>query len=205
MTDALASLARPGMSLGHRVIAKGDDAALLPDELQSFRRSVEVVRRRSGAARVLARRLLAVAGFDPVALPRSDSGAPVWPVGVVGSLAHDDDIAVAVVAGTDRFAGIGVDVEPALELPRELVPLVATPGEIRRYPAELVEGRTLFAVKEAVYKALNPIDGVFLGFHDIEIDINAGTAQTSSARSVTVAFTTSPRIIALAWLLRGNQ
>jgi 4'-phosphopantetheinyl transferase EntD len=93
---------------------------LLPEELQSLGGSAEVVRRRSGAVRLLARRLLDIAGFDPVALPRSDSGAPVWPTGVVGSLAHDHDIAVAVVAGADLFAGIGVDVEPALVLPASL-------------------------------------------------------------------------------------
>jgi NADPH:quinone reductase-like Zn-dependent oxidoreductase len=83
--------------------------------------------------------------------------------------------------------------------------LVATPGEIRRYPAELVEDRTLFAIKEAVYKGLHPINGVFLDFQEIEIDLNAGIARTRNGNSVAVAFTASPRIIALAWLMRGRK
>jgi 4'-phosphopantetheinyl transferase EntD len=205
LTDALALLAQPGMLIGHRIIAEGDDAALLSEELRSFGRSVEMVRRRSGAARLVARRLLDISGFDPMPLPRSCSGAPLWPAGVVGSLSHDDHFAVAALAGGDLFDGIGIDIEPALMLPHELVALVATPGEIRRYPAELVESRTLFAIKEAVYKALHPIDGVFLDFHDIELDLDAGVAHIRHGRSVAIAFSASPRIVALAWLTRGRS
>jgi 4'-phosphopantetheinyl transferase EntD len=205
LTDALALLAQPGMSTGHRIIAKGDDTALLAEELQSFDRSVEMVRRRSGAARLLARRLLVSAGFDPVPLPRSHLGAPVWPDGVVGSLAHDEVVAVAALAGAHVYEGIGIDIEPALALPLELVAMVATRNEIRRYSTDLIQSRTLFAIKEAVYKALNPLDGVFLDFHDIEIDFENGLARTCQRRNVKIAFTASPRIIALAWLVHERR
>lgn len=200
----LATHAPPGMAVGCRVIAAGDAAALLPEERSDFERCVEAVRRRSGSARVLARRLLAAAGFAPVPLPRSQSGSPVWPQGVVGSLAHDDEVAVAALARTSAFAAIGIDVEPAVDLPGELVPLVTTSVERKTLSAELVRSRVPFAVKEAVYKALHPIDGIFLDFHDIEIDVDARIARTRTGRTVAIAFATSPRVLALAWVPRGQ-
>ena len=45
-------------------------------------------------------------------IPRSGSGAPVWPIGTVDSLAHDDQYVVLAIARRDRYAGIGTDLEP---------------------------------------------------------------------------------------------
>lgn len=48
----------------------------------------------------------------PGPIPRSGSGAPVWPIGTVDSLAHDDQYVVLAIARRDRYAGIGTDLEP---------------------------------------------------------------------------------------------
>jgi 4'-phosphopantetheinyl transferase EntD len=199
LRGSLQSIVPPGVLLGHHVIGPGDGDALLPVEQDDFIHCVEKVRRQSGAARIAARGLLAVWGYQNVALPRSRRGAPVWPSGIIGSLAHDDEVAVAAIASVDRFSALGIDVEPAAPLPRELVNLVATPAERLSYATAVLELRLLFVVKEAIFKALNPLDGVFLDFHDIEVDLHAKQAQTRTGQLIGLAFTTSPRVLAIAF------
>jgi 4'-phosphopantetheinyl transferase EntD len=199
LTTALAGLSPPGVLAGHRVIAPRDGDALFPSERVAFQRSVSKVIRQSGAARIVARGLLGSLGYTDIAIPRSETGAPVWPSGVIGSLAHDEDVAVAAIARVGRFSGLGIDVEPAVPLPPGLSSLIATPAERRCYPPEIIGSRILFSIKESVYKALNPLDGIFLDFQDVEVDLSAHRAVTRSGRTIRFAFTTAPRVLAIAF------
>jgi 4'-phosphopantetheinyl transferase EntD len=199
---ALTALTPAGVSVGHRVIAAGDENALLEEEAEAFERSSTRVRRESGAARHVAREILGAWGFVAPPLPRTGKGPPKWPPGVVGSLSHDDTIAVAAVASAEAYRGIGIDVEPAVPLSSELVELVATPLERRRYAASILESRVLFAVKEAVYKAQFPSDGVFLDFQDIEVDLELKRAVTRNGRNVAISVTSVPRVLAFAFIAR---
>jgi 4'-phosphopantetheinyl transferase EntD len=185
--------------IGHRVITPEDEEALLPDEEAQFRSSAPKVRRRSGAARSVARSLLKSLGLPETAILRSASGAPIWPHGIVGSLAHDEDIAIAAVAASHQFSALGIDVEPATRLPPEIIEMVTTPRERERYATEVIESRLLFAVKESIYKALNPLDGRFLDFQDIEVDIPAKLGRTRNGAIVDVVFTTHPRVVAISF------
>src|SRR5262245_42793783 len=156
LQSAIDALAFPGIVIGHRLISPGDEDALLLDDAPAFASSVVKVRRASGAARIVARQLLKRLGQPECALPRTSGGAPAWPAGVVGSLAHDSRVAVAA-AGMGRDVGaIGIDVEPAEALPSELLDLVATPQERLTLGDDLYHGRMLFVAKEAVYKAGYP-------------------------------------------------
>src|SRR3989440_8524351 len=103
----------PGIMIGHRLISPGDEHALLPEEAPAFASSVVKVRRASGAARIVARQLLARLGYRQCPLPKAPSGAPIWPAGVVGSLTHDSRVAVAAVATSRDVGALGIDVEPA--------------------------------------------------------------------------------------------
>jgi 4'-phosphopantetheinyl transferase EntD len=198
MAAALARLVPAGVLIGHRRIAAGDEHALLEAEATRFATSAPKVRRQSGAARIVARALLTALGEAGAALPRSDSGAPVWPPGIVGSMAHDDEVAVATVVRCTCLRSIGIDVEPAKALPREVVRIVATAAERARYNAAVLESRILFCAKEAVFKALHPLCGLFLDFHDIEIDLDAGSARTRDGHGARISFTEAPRVVALA-------
>ena len=201
----LARLIPPGVLIGHRFIAADDEKALLPAEAVSFERSVPKVRRRSGAARIVARELLGKFGLRDFALVRSATGGLVWPLGLIGSVSHDEDVAVAAIAKTIEFTALGVDIEPARALPDELIPLVATPIERQRYSDELVSNRVLFVAKEAVFKALYPTDGIFLDFHDIEVDLDANRARVKGGRTIAIMVATNPRIVAVAvGLLHGD-
>jgi 4'-phosphopantetheinyl transferase EntD len=201
----LAAAAHPALRSGCRPITFGDEGALTVAELAPLRKAVISVRRASGAARVLARALLAEAGGPCAAqLPRARSGAPQWPQGFVGSLAHDAEFAVAVVAPSAALASVGVDLEPALPLPDGLLGLVATPAEQRQLNGDLLLARLLFCMKEAVYKATHPIDGVFLEHHDIEVCLESRMARTRSKRVLRIHTADWPRLLALTILEREN-
>lgn len=193
----------PGILIACRAIAPGDEHALLPEELPAFAASVVKVRRASGAARLAARELLTGLGYLRCPLPKDPSGAPVWPPGVVGSLSHDAEIALAAVGRSREFDGLGIDVEPAEPLPPDLLDIVATPRERLGLAADPYGGRLLFAAKEAVYKAVFPLDREFLDHHDVEVDFAARKARVRAGREVELRFATTSRLIALAFIGAG--
>jgi 4'-phosphopantetheinyl transferase EntD len=192
------ALALPGLLIGHRVISPGDENALLSAEAASIVSPVVAIRRASGAARIVARQLLAQLGYADVAVPKSESGAPIWPHSVTGSLAHDDQIAVAAVTLSRDVAALGIDVEPAALLPPDMLDLIATPQELRGIPDDPLGGKLLFAAKEAVYKAAYPLDRVFLEFRDIEVDLAGRMATTRTGRELTLRYCMSSRVVVMA-------
>ena len=180
------------MLLGHRVITPGDEHALSPAERAGREKATLKVLRQSGAVRILARQLLEQLGLPDTELPRLPNGAPKWPDGVAGSLAHDRDVAVAAVMHSDGSSFVGIDVEPAEPLPPKIMEEISTPDEQRRYDADLLQSRVLFCAKEAVYKAFNSKTGQFLGFQDVEIDLDSGKAALKGGLSMSVSVVTSP-------------
>jgi 4'-phosphopantetheinyl transferase EntD len=201
----LERIAPAGVVVGCRRIEIGDDRALLPEEAAPLTHVVESSRRASGAARLIARHILERMGYPRgCQILRSPSGAPIWPDGMVGSLAHDQHYAVAAITRQDAFRGLGIDIEPAVDLPQELLELVATPEEIAATGGDPFKGRMLFVAKEAVYKATNPLDGVFLEHHDVEIDFAQGIAVVRHGLRVDVRLIDRPRIVAIA-TIRGRQ
>ena len=199
--SAIDTLSFPGVKLGHRLISPGDEDALLTEEAAAFAGSVVKVRRASGAARIVARQLLQQFGHPPCALPKGAAGAPVWPAGIIGSMAHDSRIAVAAVGMRADVGALGVDIEPAEPLPSELLDLVATPQEQLKLAYDAYRGRLLFVAKEAVYKAVYPLDRMFLEHHDVEINLAERKAVVRNARMVELRFSTSAHhLVALAFL-----
>jgi len=152
--SAIDALSVPGIMIGYRLISAGDEDALLPDEAAPLAASIVKVRRASGAARIVARDLLARLGYAGCALPKAASGAPIWPAGIVGSLAHDARVAIAAVGRSRDVEAVGIDVEPAEPLPAEILDMVATPQELLKIADDPCQGRLLFVAKEAVYKAV---------------------------------------------------
>lgn len=199
LAQALETLRTPGLLLGHRVITPGDEHALSPAERAGREKATLKVCRQSGAVRILARQLLEQLGLPDAELPRLPNGAPKWPDGVAGSLAHDRDVAVAAVMHSDGSSFVGIDVEPAEPLPPKVMEEISTPGEQRRYDTDLLQSRVLFCAKEAVYKAFNSKTGQSLGFQDVEVDLARGLALLKDGTGMQVDVVTLPRIVALAF------
>jgi 4'-phosphopantetheinyl transferase EntD len=197
---AIDALSLPDVAIGHRLISPGDEQALMPEEAAAFAGSVTAVRRASGAARIVARRLLAQAGLEGCALPKSRSGAPIWPPGIVGSMSHDSRVAIAAVAMRREFGALGIDIEPAEDLPAGLLDWVATPRERGEIGEDPCQGRLLFAAKEAVYKAVYPLDQTFLEHHDIEVSFPLRRAMVRYGRTVDLRFSVSSHLLVVAFL-----
>lgn len=107
-----------------------------------------------------------------IVIGRDDRGAPVLPAGFVGSISHKGALAAALVAAAGQ-GFVGVDVEVAAPPRQDIATRILTPRE----PA--VTGREVtlvFALKEAVYKAIDPIVRRYVGFQEVEVAL--GAAET---------------------------
>jgi 4'-phosphopantetheinyl transferase EntD len=201
LNRACAALSSEQILVDARPISAGDETALLPEEAASIASQAMHARRASGAARIVARALLGRLGFHDCAIPKSSSGAPRWPDGIVGSLAHDDEVAAAAVAFSRDIAALGIDIEPAQQLPSELRDLVLTQRE-RAQADDGFGGRVVFAVKEAVYKAIAALDGTLLDYQDIETDLATYRARIADGRCLALRYSMAPRLIVLAFIPR---
>jgi 4'-phosphopantetheinyl transferase EntD len=181
---AIGSLTVPGLLIGHRMISQGDDLTLLPQEKESLSFLTLERRRASGAARHVARKLMNSMGFAELPILRGTDGAPIWPSGIVGSMAHDDRIAVASVGLQRDLDTVGIDIESVDPLPPDMLELIATPMEQRAIADNPLGAKLLFVIKEAVYKAVYPLDHKFLDFHDIDVDLANHLATTMTGRTL---------------------
>jgi 4'-phosphopantetheinyl transferase EntD len=197
---AIEAVTMPAILVDHRVIANGDELALLPEELDTFASGVVKVRRASGAARIVARELMLQLGHAQRAVPRSASGMPIWPTGIVGSLAHDFEVSVAAIALEREFSSLGVDVEPAEALDSDLLDFVVTENERRNIGDDPCRGRLFFSIKESVYKAVYPLDGTFLDHQDVEVCLASKTAIVRNGRIVNFRYCIATHIVALAFI-----
>ena len=98
------------------------------------------------------------------------------------------------------MGAVGIDVEPAESLPSELLDLVATPQERLRLGDDPYHGRLLFVAKEAVYKAVYPLDQTFLDHHDVQVSFAEGKAVVRNSRVVELRFCIAAHLVALAFL-----
>jgi len=143
------------------------------------------------AGRHCARRALARLGADHEVLrkgvPSGEQGVPRWPAGFVGSITHTGrgPTHFAASAVTRAARSLGLDAELDLPLRHELWQRVLTPDERRRAQASCApaeqRGRyalLVFSAKEAFFKAVFPLSGVFLGFHDVVVDFDASPGAT---------------------------
>lgn len=144
------------------------------------------------AGRWLAAQALAELGVrSSPTLPRGASGAPVWPSGVVGSIAHSAAHAVAVAAWRRDWLALGVDVEPDLPLPADAAALALHATEEQAlhhvWPGSgLAQARRVFCAKECIHKALNPLNGAWLEFDEVQVlplDAARWQARPLSARA----------------------
>jgi len=141
-------------------------AAQLPRAVP--KRRAEFAAGRHAAALALAR----YGCEEPVA--RNADGSPAWPAGFIGSISHGAGLAVAVVARSDGYRSVGVDVERLISNGEcaAIADRILSPEDFDVLNRALPEAprRDLlslgFSVKESVYKCLNPLAAEFIEFED---------------------------------------
>ncbi len=136
--------------------------SLHADELALVTNARDVRLAEFGTGRALLRELLRSAA--PIA--RASNGAPAWPDGVVGSLAHDRSHAVAAIGSTDSYRAIGIDIEPHGEGDNELRQAVL------RADDPDIDPIAAFVMKEAAYKAWSDLGGEPVGPLEVRLQVD---------------------------------
>lgn len=169
---ALARLFPAGVAVSVVGIGAGPPA-LLPEEMAAVAGAVPARVAEFAAGRLAARRAMAALGHPPGPIPAGADRAPLWPVGLSGSISHAAGVAVAAV----RVGGpLGLDLEEDAALEPDLWPLICDPGELAALP-ETDRGRAarlVFSAKEAIYKAQYPLTGRLIGFEAVAVTLEDG-------------------------------
>lgn len=128
------------------------------------------------AGRTAARNALAQLGKPQLAIPMQADRAPQWPNGLTGSISHCSGACMALVAETRDFAGIGLDLEPALPIAPELWSTILRPEELAslrelQKQDQGLEVLKVFSAKEAAYKAQYAVSQCLFGFDGLSVSI----------------------------------
>lgn len=166
----------PGVLAASAAIGSDTDP-LFPEEARLVEAAVAKRRHEFAAGRRVARALLARLGEPPRPLLRDAHRAPVWPNDVVGSISHAADRVAVTLTRIGSVRGLGLDLEPAAPLERELWPRICTGAEIEHFRASPLRApglsvRIAFSAKEALYKCVHPFVLRFIGFHEVELTIH---------------------------------
>ena len=153
-----------------------DDYPLLDEETVWVEKAVPKRRRQFASGRHFARLAVRRLGGSATPIGRGPQGRPLWPAGLIGSISHSQHLAAAVVSN-GGLRGIGIDIEQIGRLDRhrhhlDLKRKVLTPSERLRTWADPREGGLIFSAKEAAYKAINPLIGLFIGFQEVEVEVD---------------------------------
>ena len=159
------------------------EVPLYAEEVLALGRAGDKRRREFATGRACARQALARLGLRPRSVPSGPRGEPVWPQGVVGSITHCRGYVACAVASREMVGAVGIDAEPHAALREELLPDIVTPSERRRLTElsaawpDVRWDRLWFSAKEAVYKAWFPLTRRWLGFHDVELTVDAANGS----------------------------
>jgi enterobactin synthetase component D len=155
----------PGAACAAMRVAEAPQSGPLPAELE---RAVPFRQQEFRAGRACAARALNTLGVSG-AVGREEGGrAPLWPLGVMGSITHTRALAVAAVA---RVASLGIDCEPMLsdEALRDVRGTALSDDEWALLGADAALATALFSAKESLFKCRWPLTRVFLDFPDARL------------------------------------
>jgi 4'-phosphopantetheinyl transferase EntD len=173
---------RLALAHGDCVIVELDDidaalAGLAAAEQQRAAQLAPVRRRDFVAGRTALRLAL---GRCEDAIASDERGAPVLPAGWVGSLSHKAGLAAALVAPVGA-GHIGIDLERAVAPRGDIARRILTERE-QAALADRGRGVTLrFAIKEAIYKAIDPYVRRYVGFTEVELDLHGEAVAVTTA------------------------
>jgi 4'-phosphopantetheinyl transferase EntD len=117
-----------------------------------------------------------------VAILADDRGAPTLPAGLVGSISHKGARAAAIVAPAGA-GHVGIDLELAAAPRQDIGRRILTPSEPRVTGKDLTR---VFAIKEAIYKAVDPIVRRYVGFTEVELVGDTARPIDANALPVTL-------------------
>jgi 4'-phosphopantetheinyl transferase EntD len=179
LTVARLALARPLLGAGVALaIANPQGHPPMPYTEESASLSPRAVARRRNefaAGRSAARDAVAQLGLKPGPILAGHDRAPIWPDGLVGSITHSRDCAMAAVARRDDAKGIGIDVEESTPLEDKLFNIICSESErawLQTQAEPALMAKLIFSAKEAAYKCQYPLSKRLFGFEGMELEID---------------------------------
>ncbi|WP_420475539.1 4'-phosphopantetheinyl transferase family protein [Noviherbaspirillum sp. ST9] len=140
----------------------------------SLSRSVRKRRAEFLAGRLCAAQALTRLGAPGLVLTGPDR-SPVWPVGMIGSITHCDETAIAVAQNEENFCGVGIDLERRAACRNAAL-------DVRHFATDAERGVLAqagiasedhaviaFSMKESFFKAAYPHVGRYFGFSAVSI------------------------------------
>ncbi|HET7504481.1 MAG TPA: 4'-phosphopantetheinyl transferase superfamily protein [Kofleriaceae bacterium] len=170
-------------------------AALDPAE-QAHAHTLGAPRRRDYVA---GRTALHLALGSPAPILSDRRGAPIVPDGWVGSVSHKDALAAALVAPAGH-GHIGVDLERAAPPRVDIAPRILTPRELAQLPDRGRAVTLRFAIKEAIYKAIDPYVQRYVGFLEVELELDPASDAVQVRSELALAIEATWREHAGHWL-----
>ncbi len=148
----------------------------MPEEAALVAGAAERRRRTFAAGREAAHRALRMLGGPEGAILALPGGAPAWPAGVVGSIAHTDRLAAAAVAWRRDAVAVGLDLEILAKVREELARHILAAEEFEtwsRGSADLraAELAVRFSAKEAAIKCLAGMGRTPPGLRDLVVGL----------------------------------
>ncbi|TNF58580.1 MAG: 4'-phosphopantetheinyl transferase superfamily protein [Burkholderiales bacterium] len=155
---------------------------LWPQERTLIAGAIPRRQREFAAGRSSARTAIRHLNGTEVPIPVCEDRSPLWPAGIVGSIAHSRDVCLAVVGLQAAWKSIGIDVEVDEGIDESLWDIICAPEEltlIRQQPSDrqAVSVAEIFVAKEAVYKWHHPQKGILFGFHDVYLQWNTDRSR----------------------------
>ena len=153
------------------------------------------------------------------ALLRNARGAPTIPPGLIGSISHKRTTAVAIVVpgptANGERATIGIDVEERAHVrPRvhDIASRIMTDAELRMLPNDSQARQEtvllFFAMKEAIYKAIDPYVERHVRFKEVEVEAHVSPSNDTGEGMVTLhlpEFQRSSPTVTVHWWKDDNH
>ena len=141
------------------------------------------------SARLCAREALRIqTGQAGLPTQQADTRAPSWPQHTCGSISHSHGISAAIIGDSVHWRSLGMDIEKPIKLERaeRLSNTILTATEQEHFkhldPQHAVWYLTyVFSLKESLFKALNPLTGVYFTFQDAQV-LNCVSADSGNTQ-----------------------
>lgn len=133
------------------------------------------------AGRLCAKRALLRLGVEDFPVLMDRKGAPIWPLGVSGSISHARGCCAAVVARGEEGESLGLDIEEVNRINESIWEYAFGLDEITWIKKQSISAQkwasVIFAAKEAFYKAQYPLTQSWLGFKDVVILVDQTSGE----------------------------
>ena len=174
-----------------------DEAILVISDIADYRHDLHPAEQELIAGAILKRTLefttgrycahqgLHKLGITDFPILRGEQREPIWPEGIVGSIAHCHDIAGAVVAKKRNIKSVGLDLERRKHVMPEIARHICTDDEISWIRQQGTDRQNLsllilFSLKEAVFKCVYQATRVQLKFKQCVVSLDQTSGKASA-------------------------